>query len=164
MTTTLKLIKRRPWLPISIHIFSNKAFLAFGHSIGMSYFRFQFFLENYTINVRWNIVSLSLVVATHMFLQLKLLYRNNFKSLQIIFTQMIATIPSILFWFENPSKWLTFNKRIVAGKYCKAIASVVYLIGVTKTCEWFLVIVVQTCYEFMNHNYFNDAHYSINFI
>ena len=42
------------------------------------------------------------------------------------------TILSILIRFKIPSKWSTFNKRIVSGKNFKAIWSVVYPVGMTK--------------------------------
>ena len=32
----------------------------------------------------------------------------------------------------NPLKWWDLNKRLVSGKNFKAIASVVYLVGMTK--------------------------------
>ena len=44
--------------------------------------------------------------------------------------------------FENPSKDVTFNRRIVSGKHLKAITRVDYPADITKTCEQFLAIFV----------------------
>ena len=45
---------------------------------------------------------------------------------------MLLTIQSLLFRFENPSKVITFNKRILSGINFTPIALVVQSVGVTK--------------------------------
>ena len=64
--------------------------------------------------------------------------------LKVFATECLLTILSVLLQFKNPSKWYRFNRRIVRGKNFKMIASVVYPVFMTKSCEQFLVIFVYT--------------------
>ena len=44
----------------------------------------------------------------------------------------LCTIPSVLFWFINPSNQGIYNTRMVPGKNFKVIASVLYAVDMTK--------------------------------
>ena len=77
------------------------------------------------------------------------------KSLQVTAAQMIIYHSINFFQFKIPSKWSTFNKRIVSEKNFKAISSVVYSVGMTKDFECFLAILssvtpLDSAYTFPN--------------
>ena len=57
----------------------------------------------------------------------------NLKKIILSYSYELSfTILSILHLFENPSKWSTFNRRIVSVKNFIAISLVVYAVGTTN--------------------------------